>query len=305
MVKTSASGTKRTKKILLAAVLVVLVLILIIAGISVYVGSSLIKPERVPLVESPPSEISYQEIEFESKIDNTKLRGWFFPPADSEKKDTTVILAHGYGQNRLQGDIGLELAEILTLEGYAVLLFDFRNSGESEGEMTTIGKHEKWDLLGAVDYIVSEQETSSIFLLGFSMGGAAAVLAGAEDPRIDGVIADSPFAHLPSYLDKNLSYWSGLPEYPFNWLILKIMPFIAGIDLHEVSPMKGAEELDIPLLLIHGDDDEVVLLENSMKIAEHAPEHLVKLQVIEGAGHVEGFNVDRGAYLEVILDFFE
>lgn len=304
MPKTSAR-TIRMKRVLTAAVLAVLVLVIGAAGISIYIGNSLIKPERVPVTESPPSEMTYQEAEFESKIDNTKLTGWLFSPDAQNDKNTTVIFAHGYGQNRLQGNIGLELAEILSREGYAVLLFDFRNSGESAGDMTTIGKLEKWDILGAVDFIVSEKETENIFLLGFSMGGAAAILAGAEDPSIDGVIADSPFAHLPSYLDNNLSYWSGLPEFPFNRIILTIMPSMTGIDLQEVSPMNRAKELDIPLLLIHGMKDEVVFWENSLKIAEHTPGHLVKLEVIENAGHVDGFNIDRENYLELILEFLE
>lgn len=82
-----------------------------------------------------------------------------------------------------------------------MLLFDFRNSGESEGNLTTVGQLEVRDLLGAVDYVKSKPEISrKVVLLGFSMGATASLLAGARDREVDAVIADAPLADMRSYL---------------------------------------------------------------------------------------------------------
>ncbi|WP_350300233.1 hypothetical protein [Peribacillus frigoritolerans] len=68
------------------------------------------------------------------------------------------------------------------------MLFDFRAWVNSEGNMTTLGYYEKNDMQGAVDWVNR-----------FSMGGATALLAAAEEECVGTVIADSPFSDLRSY----------------------------------------------------------------------------------------------------------
>src|SRR5690606_23492087 len=121
-----------------------------------------------------------------SRGDDLTLRGWFMPP-QGEDKGLTVVMAHGYKQNREQSDIpALTVANFLVDSGYAVLMFDFRNSGQSGGNLTSVGQFEKNDLLGAIDW-VNDTHPSKIALLGFSMGATTSILAAAEAPNVLGL----------------------------------------------------------------------------------------------------------------------
>ena len=194
----------KLRKLTLAFLLILLFLILAIGGISGYVGWNLTHPAREKLTGTPADfNLPFADISFNSREDGLKLRGWFIPAASNN----TVIFAHGYRKNRLQLDVPvLPIVRKVYEQGWNVLLFDFRNSGESEGKMTSVGQYEVNDLLGAVDFIRLEKKLSGkIVLHGFSMGAATAIIAGAREKNVDGVIADSPFADLKPYLMENLS----------------------------------------------------------------------------------------------------
>ncbi len=301
------SDKTRNFKVLFGFCLILLIFVLVILVLSVYIGYSLINPDRTPVEETPPDALSYREVTFQSREDNLALEGWLFTPNlqkdHDADKETTIIMAHGYGQNRLQGSNALELTEFLLEKGFSVFLFDFRNSGNSEEAITSVGQFEQDDLLGAVDFVKSEIESSKIVLHGFSMGASTAILVGAEENAVDGVIADSPFAHLPDYLSENLPQRSGLPVFPFNWTILNTIPIIADLDLQAVSPKKSVQTYQIPLLLIHGKADETIPAEDSYTIKHQGPNSLVELEVFPDAGHVNSFSSHPDAYREVLFNF--
>ena len=296
------SSLGRGKILLKAGLALIFLVIVLIVLVSLYSGYSLINPERTPLDRQPSHEMDYKDIKFSSRCGEEKLRGWYFP---AEESTSTVIFAHGYEQNRLQGEIGLPLTKSLLQEGYNVLLFDFRNSGESSGSITSIGQYETKDLLGAVDYISSTKDDEKIVIHGFSMGAVAAILAGSEEEKINGVIADSPFANLTSYLEDNLSYWTNLPSIPFNWTITNSIRLTTKLQPDKVSPFNEVKNYDIPLLLIHGIEDEIIPLTASEKILEAAPEKLVDLLIIPGAGHVAGYLDDEKKYTQNTIEFLE
>ena len=120
--------------------------------------------------------------------DGIKLHSWLFRSPTAE---ASVIVLHGHGGNK---HTLLPLAHFL-FPRYNVLLLDHRGHGESDGARTTIGYEERLDVHGAVDRLL-ERGLGPVGIYGMSMGGATAILAAAEDPRIAAVVADSPFARL-------------------------------------------------------------------------------------------------------------
>lgn len=295
-----------------------LIAALLVIVITLVVGFFLLRPPRALIQETPSDKLAYEEVEFSSRADELKLKGWYFAAGDANSKstsnrsnnanlqdrETTIILAHGYGANRLQEGVSLELAEALLSQGYSVLLFDFRNSGESPGILTTLGDKEKQDLLGAVDFINKKTDPGhKIVLHGFSMGAAAAILAGAEEEKVKGVIADSPFADLKKYLNSNFTKWTRLPEIPFRFTVLNIVPPLAGIKPGRVSPGKVIKDYNKPLLFIHGKSDELIPREETLKLAEQLPDDRAEVRLIPDAGHVEGFFAARDDYLQAVLSY--
>ncbi|MCJ8008973.1 alpha/beta hydrolase [Lederbergia wuyishanensis] len=167
--------------------------------ISAYKGLYLLKPEKKSINNSPSEYgLNYQDIEILSEDGKTTLSGWVLEPIERPKMN--IIFSHGYGENRLEeGMPFLSLANELLEKGYRVIAFDFRHSGNSEGDMTSLGVKEKMDLLGVINWTTKQYE-EPIGLLGASMGAATSLLAAAESKDVIAVVADSPFSDLHDYL---------------------------------------------------------------------------------------------------------
>ena len=276
----------------------------LVLGVSAYVGWNLTHPPKKALQTTPAAVgLSYEPVSFVSRQDGLVLQGWLLT---SPENRLTVICSHGYRQNREQADVPLlPLAKVLVEHGMNVLLFDYRNSGESAGQMTSVGQYEVRDLLGAVDYVHSRQELNpKVALLGFSMGAATAILAGAEEPTVAAVVADAPFADLTRYLEANFSVWTGLPTVPFNRTILAVTPIVTGLQPEKVSPVQVVSKFDgRPLLLIHGEADDDIAPENSLELQQAYP--AAELLRVAEARHVKSYQQDPKRYEAVVLKFLQ
>ena len=283
---------------------VLLSLSVLVLGVSAYVGWNLTHPPKKALQTTPAAVgLSYEPVSFVSRQDGLVLQGWLLT---SPENRLTVICSHGYRQNREQADVPLmPLAKVLVEHGMNVLLFDYRNSGESAGQMTSVGQYEVRDLLGAVDYVHSHQELNpKVALLGFSMGAATAILAGAEEPTVAAVVADAPFADLTRYLEANFSVWTGLPTVPFNRTILAVTPIVTGLQPEKVSPVQVVSKFDgRPLLLIHGEADDDIAPENSLELQQAYP--AAELLRVAEARHVKSYQQDPKRYEAVVLKFLQ
>ncbi|PQQ66050.1 alpha/beta hydrolase [Acetivibrio saccincola] len=288
------------KKLILVVILLITLTALIISIISIKTAMTLTKPERSELpVFSANIVPEYDSISFRDINNEVTLKGWFFISPESNK---TIILAHGYGSNRLpfrEDTIGL-IKSFLN-EGYNLMTFDFRNSGESEGDVTSVGYFEKSDLLGAIEY-AKKRGSDEIVLLGFSMGASTAILAAAESQDVDAVIADSPFSDLTSYLDENLSVWSNLPSF-FNKTTLFTMKLLTGVDTKDVSPVNEIGKIyPRPVLLIHSTDDELIPVKHSYILKEASGDN-VELWETSGASHIKTYKEYPDEYIKKVLDF--
>lgn len=292
---------------MMGSVLFVLICLILI-GISTYIGWQLTHPKRKPVDDSPEKYGLYMEtIIFPSRNKDVELDGWFlkspFAPTIAAKP-MTVIMAHGYAGNRLEKGLpALSLAQSLVNAGYHVIMFDFRNSGKSEGNLTTVGYLEKQDLLGAIDW-VQKHVSNKIGLIGFSMGGSTAILAAAEEESVLGVITDSAFSQLSPYLTDNLPVWSRLPRFPFTPLILNILPRIIGINPKLVDALAAVDQIyPRPILFIHSRDDAAIPCSNSERMWGRHPD-VFEQWITEKAGHVGSYQMQPEVYTERVLAFF-
>lgn len=303
--------------------LVVALLLVATLGTAAYAGWSLTHPGRKAVEDTPARVlVNFDTVEFPSLGDSTVLRGWFISSA-SANSDKTIILAHGFAGNRLEkSSDALDLAHSLNSAGFNVLMFDFRNSGLSGGRMSTFGYLEKDDLLGAVRYLKTEQPDKSkhIGVLGFSMGGVVAIDAAADEPAIEAVIADSPYADAESYLRENVAQWSGLPNFPFTSLIMQSFATIGRIRVSEVSPLQAIARLTQPVFLIYGNNDDTIPPQNSQMLAAAAVPGKVKTWEVNATTpswpsgvfaadspacyHVAARNVFKAEYDKQVITFF-
>lgn len=283
---------------------ILLLLLIACVGLSIYVGWKLTHPVRQPLKETPEQYgMAFEQVQFPSRTHDVDLKGWLLPSESSPAK-LNIIMAHGYRKNRLQTDAeALKLSKTFVEQGYNVLMFDFRNSGESGGELTTVGYLEKYDLLGAIDWMKANHP-EPIALHGFSMGASTALLAAADEPGVAGVVADSPFNHLTRYLKENLPVWSHLPNIPFTPLILGILPQLTGIDPDQVDGLSAVDRIyPRPILFIHSPDDHSVPYPNSETMWAKHPDRF-ELWKPSGADHVKSHAVHPEEYEDKVLQFY-
>lgn len=277
---------------------------MVTGGIAYAVVWNLIHPTRVPITVTPAHEgLDYLPVKFSSMVDHLRLSGWLIPAARSTER--LVIEAHGYHENRDSNTPALPVAAALHKAGDAVLMFDFRDEGRSQGNEVTVGLYEQRDLRGAVNYARS-LGYRHIGVIGYSMGAATALEVAAKDSAVQAVIADSSFANLYRYLSVHMPRWTHLPNWPFTPEIFIELYVFNGLDVRRVNPRKDVAVFrHRPVLLIAGTADHIVPMSNSKALYRAmCRDHAASLWIVPGAKHVGAYTVAPQQYLTRVTAFF-
>ncbi len=234
-----------------------LVLFLLLASLWGFYSS--IKPPKIVSDITPKDlGLDYEEVSFITR-DGVKLIGWWLPNKNLATK--TLILLHGYPADK--GNI-LPVLSFLSAK-YNLLLFDFRYLGKSEGIYSTAGAKEVEDLLAAIKFLKS-RGISEIGVWGFSLGGAVALMTAPQAPEIKAIVSESSYARLD--LMANELYQIPLLKYPLAKLTLLWARIFLGINTSDVSPIESVKNLNIPILLIHSTNDEVIPFRHAKLLQE-------------------------------------
>jgi pimeloyl-ACP methyl ester carboxylesterase len=216
--------------------------------------------------------------------------------------DTWVIFVHGWRSDREEA---LRILPVVSALGYSSLVITYRNdegAPPSADGLIRFGATEWQDLEAAVDYAVDEG-AGAVILYGYSTGGGIAVSFLERSDRADvviGAVLDAPLLSFGAVIDYQ-GERRGIPGF-----IVAIGKQFAtwrfDLDWAEMDHLSHLDRLDVPILLFHGDDDDVVPLETSERLAWQRGD-LVRFNVAEGAGHVRSWNVDPEAYEQEVRGF--
>ena len=233
------------------------------------------------------------------------LAGWYVPAGSGAGPAApTVVFAHGWGSNKSSM---LGRAAVVH-DRYNVLLFDFRNHGQSGPAATTQGVREAADLRAVLDWLEAEKGPDRIAVYGESMGGASALAEADRDDRVDALIVESTHATLANAAQARLEN-AGYPlAMPGSWAILLGALIRTGEDISSVDPIQVVERLDDrPLLLVYGGDDASIGPTDAQDLAAAAAEagSPTELQVCEPAGHAQSPEVCPEDYAAWVLGFLE
>jgi uncharacterized protein len=267
------------------------------------VGTILALVMTTPQTHHRPEAAEFKEA-FESPTissrDGLKLAGWFIPAANSER---VVIMVHGVNTCRaceLDGRF-VEMAEGLHAAGLNVLMLDLRAHGQSEGDHTTFGDQERWDVLGAMDWL-HQRGYSQIGVLGVSLGAVTAVMAAADPQGGDGIralVLDSPFADFRAVLEANFTKTTYLPD----WLLpgaLSMAHLLLKSDL-DTHPVDKLPLIHAPIMLIFSQRDDPVPASQIKAVIASRPDAL--LWVVPDGGHARIYNAHPQEYLARVSDF--
>lgn len=230
-------------------------------------------------MEGTPSNwgLSYEDVGFQA-ADGVRLHGWYLPGYT----ENTVLWLHGNG-----GNISHRLENLMLMHrslGAGIFIFDYRGYGMSQGRPSEEGTYR--DSQGALDYLRSRPDVNAdrVVYFGRSLGTAvAAWLATRHPPR--GLILESPFSSVEDMARKVC------PRLPLYYLVRN--------KYDTLSRIKG---VSCPVLIVHGQHDPLVPLEQARKLFD-AAEEPKRFHLILGAAHNDTYQVGGATYFRVLEEF--
>jgi len=231
-----------------------------------------------------------------------ELVGWFIP-GDSIESPTFIVL-HGQNDNRIGS---LKYAGMLGRAGYNVLIYDQRYHGLSEGDFCTFGYYEGYDVSAAIDYLKTRGDcnTTSLGIVGESFGGAVAIMAAAEDKRIDLLVEDSAYPGLETVVADYAKALYGLPKFPLVDSALFLAGLRADFPTKAVEPIAAIENVFVPTLILHCLGDENIRPDYSQAMFDASGAEVKELHYFDGCTHTMGYEDHTDEYEEIVLTFIE
>lgn len=200
-----------------------------------------------------------------------ELPAWFIP-ARGGQPGPGVALVHGWESAR---DRTLPNAVFLHAAGFHCLAIDVRGHGANPAETLPISAGEfGLDALAAFEALMERPEVTIGAIAGHSMGAIGAILAGAADRRVAAVVATSGPAD-PYRLTRQTFHLAHLPipdpiAYPLAWLTTRVYLAPRGHTVGDISAAQAIARFRGPVLLAHGDADQVVPFGHMARLAASA-----------------------------------
>ena len=213
------------------------------------------------------------------------------------------ILFHGYKSSSLLDCSGGTYLAADCLK-HNVIVVDQRSHGQSSGNVITFGIKERKDCLRWIEYAKERFGNEiPIILSGLSMGAATVLMATDLHlpANVKGIIADCPYSS-PKEIIMKVAKDMHFPPHlmlPFVWL----GGFLFGqFNLFESSAVDAVKDCDIPILILHGDADELVPFEMSRSMLSSGAKDIT-LESFAGAGHGLSYIILPDKYEEAVLRF--
>lgn len=258
------------------------------------------REKEIQLASQWTNTIKNEKVEVTAK-DGITLRGTEY--IKDKQIDDWVIILHGYRSNPESViSVGMHFSE----KGYNVLIPYMRATGESEGEYIGMGWLDKEDLKCWIDLIIEQNRNSNIILHGSSMGAATVLMASGDTlpNNIKAIIEDSGYTSVWNIFASEAKARFNLPAFPVLNMFEVVANYRAKYDIKEASALEQVKKASVPILFIHGDNDDFVSEYMCEQLYESANCKKDKL-IIHGAGHTESRYKELDIYYSKIFDFIK
>lgn len=272
MIQSLARLGRVLRPVLLAGVLLLVLPV-------IFEKSLIYHPAREHEVTARALGLAHESVSLTAE-DGVRLDALFLPAPGSR---VTVLLAHGNA-----GNLSHRLDRTIFLQarlGADVLLFDYRGYGRSEGSPDEEGTYR--DARAAYRWLTEVRGVGAdrVVLFGESLGSAVALNLALQRP-CRALVLEAPFTSVPD-------------------MARVVLPFLPRAFVRtQYDNLAQIGRLRVPLLVLHGDRDEVVPFAQGRRLFEAAPEPK-RFFAIPGAGHNDTYLVGGDAYWSAVADFVE
>lgn len=246
-----------------------------------------------------------QQIQF-LNVAGEKLAGTFHVPAKNSRHG--IILGHCFTCSRhttILRDLSLALVD----EGFKVLRFDFSGNGQSEGNFSESLYSKQVDDIKAASTFMSAQGASWIGLAGHSMGALVALLAASEMDKVKAVCTLAANAsalktnHFLSREQIEELQLTGRVHFISRGRNLQLREaFFADAEQYDLPSIVAS--LAQPLLVVHGDMDEIIPVENAYRLYQLKRVN-TELAIIPGADHMFSQDEHRQEVVQRVAQWFK
>lgn len=212
------------------------------------------------------------------------LSGVLHHPAQGTPRGA-VILCHGMESNK-ESEKLVYLGRAMAQRGIMVLRFDFRYVGESSGKFEDITYSGEVEDLKAAHTLVQSRNPGKIAILGSSMGGTVALLFAAQQPGLAAVVTVAAPIHPERFPCRVLTpsqaeQWraQGFTRHNGQRINLSLLH-----DLERLNVPEAVKTITCPVLILHGDADEVVPVEEAHELYA-ALGHSKRLSILPATDH--------------------
>ena len=219
------------------------------------------------MVQTPESVGMDAEDFWVETNDGVRIHGWYFP---NEQSEYVIVLSHGNAGNI---SYRLEIARTLLRSGAAVLMYDYRGYGKSEGNPTEKGLYS--DICAIIDGLQDQKnyKANQMVMYGRSLGGAVAARAAAEY-KLGGLVLDSAFKNLRA-------------------MVRDVYPFVPSkLAKYDFTTERFIRvDRNYPVMVMHSPEDEIVRFHHGEHLYELSdePKRFVELR----GGHNDNFMLSK------------
>ena len=238
---------------------------IIIAMLYIFQNHLIFLPAPTPIEKEYNFKQSFEEFYLDHPNDERINALLFKSPTPSKG---LVLYFHGNSRNLHHWG---KLANLFTDRSYDVFMIDYRGYGKSDGEASETNLFE--DGILTYDWAASYTSSDSIILYGRSLGSAIATFVASEKPSRS-LILESPVSSIHDVI---------IDRYPF--LLFPTEPE------NNFSNLTMLNEVEVPVHIIHGSQDEVITLRSAQRLKEHF-KYSDTFTIIEGAAHNDLENFD-------------
>ena len=259
------------------------------------------------------ANLHYIEEEYNLDVDKGKIYGTLMMPKDREGSTVALIIAGSgptdrNGNNSSMKNNSLKMiAEALAKEGISSVRFDKRGIGESasliEKEEDLVFEDYVNDVVGWIEKLKKDNRFNKVVVIGHSEGALIGAVA-VNNTDGDGFVSIAGVGYSAyETLERQLKAQSqqvfeickpimdelmkgnlvdDVPEGLYSLFRPSVQPYL--ISWFKYDPVEEISKVEEPVLIIQGDNDIQITVEDANRLYEGNPES--KLVIIEGMNHI-------------------